>query len=60
MSSALRAVLVDADGPAPEEAAGVAATTLRAHLGTSDAFTPGEAALLDEWLERVQRHRPTS
>ncbi|MFI7277921.1 TetR/AcrR family transcriptional regulator [Streptomyces sp. NPDC049879] len=58
--AALRAVLVDAEGPAPEEAAGVAATTLRAHLGTSDAFTPGEAALLDEWLERVQRRRPTT
>lgn len=54
----LRAILVGPDAPAAD-AASVAATTLRAHLADSDAFTPGETALLDEWLARVQgRHGP--
>ncbi|MFD6415807.1 TetR/AcrR family transcriptional regulator [Streptomyces sp. NPDC060194] len=52
--AALRAVLVDGASPAPRAAA-VAATTLRAHLGASDLYTPGEAALLDELLERAQQ-----
>lgn len=38
----------------PASAAPVAATTLRAHLGQADQFTPAEAGLLDEWLERIQ------
>lgn len=49
----------DATGGHPaDDAPTVAATTLRAHLTGSEQFTPAEAGLLDEWLERIQqRHR---
>ncbi|MFC4613874.1 TetR/AcrR family transcriptional regulator [Cellulomonas algicola] len=47
-----RAVLADA-GPA-DDAPAVAATTLRAHLRETERFSAGEAALLDEWLARLQ------
>lgn len=47
-----RAILTD-NLPASDPAS-VAATTLRAHLAGSPDFSPGEAALLAEWLERVQ------
>ena len=39
---------LEADAPS------VAATTLQAHLADTDAFTPAEAALLTEWLTRLQ------
>ncbi|WP_273651986.1 TetR/AcrR family transcriptional regulator [Cellulomonas fimi] len=47
-----RAILTDA-GPA-DDAPAVAATTLRAHLRETERFSAGEAALLDEWLGRLQ------
>ncbi len=57
--AAFRAILADTDDSEPggADAAGVAATTLRAHLTESDALTAGEKALMREWLERIRRRR---
>ncbi len=52
----IRAILSDAEPPSGDAPA-IAATTLRAHLAGSDSFTPAEAALMDEWLERIQNLR---
>jgi len=49
----LRGLLVEAPDATQTEAA--AATTLRALLPHTDAFTPAEAGLLDEWLARIQQ-----
>ncbi|GAA4190718.1 TetR/AcrR family transcriptional regulator [Microbacterium oryzae] len=51
--AALASILVDAEAAA-DDAASVAATTLRAHLAGSSSFSPAEAALLDEWLRRIR------
>lgn len=56
--AAFRAILVEDESPAQDPAA-VAATTLRAHLADSDAFTSAESRLLDEWLARLQRQTAT-
>ncbi|UOQ90543.1 TetR/AcrR family transcriptional regulator [Agromyces endophyticus] len=50
----IRGILADGDAPVVDAAA-VAATTLRAHVAASEAFTPAESGLLDEWLGRFQR-----
>lgn len=51
--------IVDDDAP-PEDAAAVAATTLRTRLARTPSappgFTAGEAGLLDEWLRRIETH----
>lgn len=52
----VRAILTDA-GATETDAAATAATTLRARLAQADTFTPGEAALLGEWLDRIQTPR---
>lgn len=46
------------DGTAGDEAGAVASavTTLRTHAPKSEAFTPAEAGLLDEWLDRLSSH----
>ncbi|WP_293786051.1 TetR/AcrR family transcriptional regulator [uncultured Aeromicrobium sp.] len=49
----LSAILTD-DAPDAGQAQRVAATTLLAGLTDSAAFTPAEAALLAEWLERIR------
>ena len=57
----LRSILVETATPAAEAAhvaARVAATTLRAHVAGSSTFTPAEAGLLDEWLQRLQGTNP--
>lgn len=51
--STLRAILTD-DAPDAGQAQRVAATTLLAGLTDSAVFTPAEAALLAEWLERIR------
>lgn len=54
----VRAILADPPGSA-DEAPGIAATTLRAFVTAFDVFSPSEAGLLNEWLERVQKwHKP--
>lgn len=50
----LRSILADAEEPADAPLAS-AAVTLRSHLATSGVFTPSEAGLLDEWLQRLSR-----
>jgi len=53
----LRGLLIDAPDAGETDAGAAvaaAATTLRAHLPHTDAFTPAEAGLLDEWLARIQ------
>jgi len=57
----LRSILVETATPAAEAAhvaARVAATTLRAHVAGSSTFTPAEAGLLYEWLQRLQGTNP--
>lgn len=51
---AVIAAITDGDAAhAPADAAGAAAVTLRAGLADLDGFSPGERALLGEWLDRV-------
>jgi len=46
----LGALITDA---APGDPLTAAATTLAAHLGSSETFTPAERSLLAEWLQRL-------
>jgi len=46
----LGALITDA---APGDPLAAAATTLAAHLGSSETFTPAERSLLAEWLQRL-------
>ena len=56
--AALRGILASPEAGATNPAA-QAATTLRAQLAVSTRFTPAEAGLLDEWLDRFHTNSST-